>query len=304
LQLAPQFKGKSSAGFRNPGLDQRFLIEKLGLCPVSINCKKCELPLRPTQKFCPRCGSQNDWRPDELSNSEASAVTPDVLLDLTVTPPLRKPDDLYAEGVAHFRGTGGNQDHSLAIASFMNAADLGHSGAMYAVGVMYLRGLGIMANPSTGAEHLTKAATAGFSQADKLLSAIQAGADTSKFPVLPFAGPIAASSSEPPPFFKEADKSAKGLSKALKLAIAGVMAVVIVCAVAYGYDSYHTSAIEETERQQKIEAQMRDLTRRAEEERNELRTQQDALAEQRARLDAQEAESKSKGATPHEQEQQ
>lgn len=280
---------------------------------MSIACKKCELPLRPTQKFCPRCGAENDWKPDAAGSEEASpALATSENSEPTVVARVCSPDEYYAEGVAYFRGTGGTQDHSRAIASFMNAADAGHAGAMYAVGVMYLRGLGIVANSGTAAIYLKKSETAGFAQAGSLLAVLSAGEDAAKFPVLPIpmAPAPAKSKVEDAKSSSESEEVTVGMgskSKSLKLIIAGAVVLLIIGIGGYGYNSYRQEVAKESERQERAASEQKAQALKAEEESRQQeakRKEETALAEQRAKLEAQETELNAKAEALRQQEQQ
>lgn len=201
------------------------------------------------------------------------------------------------------------QDHGLAIASFMNAADVGHSGAMYAVGVMYLRGLGVVANPTTAADYLAKAQAAGFAQAGALLKALAAGEDTGKFPVLPVPKPSGASNSADRSQGNRPSESGSGAGRpgSTKWVIAAVVALLVVGGGGYGFYAYRQSVAKEAERQERMAAEQKEKAVKAEEETRQQeakRKEEAALAEQKTKLDAQEAELKAKAEALRQQEQQ
>ena len=77
------------------------------------------------------------------------------------------------QGQQHFR----NQQREQAFKSFLRAAELGHAGAMWAVGVCYADGSGVERNVTEAAKWYRKAAEKGDAKAQKSLGLCYAFGD-------------------------------------------------------------------------------------------------------------------------------
>jgi len=91
----------------------------------------------------------------------------------------------YELGVNYMLGRNGvSADLGMAIASFMNAADLNEPRGLYATGMMYLKGVGITANVETAMSYLQKSATIGYQPASAVLDALSKGNDVKAFQII------------------------------------------------------------------------------------------------------------------------
>ena len=98
--------------------------------------------------------------------------------------PVAQPD-LYLLGVNYMMGRGGvAADLGMAAASFLDAADANDPRGLYAAGMMYLKGIGVSANPETAMTYLQKSAGTGHAPSRKVLDALAQGKDVSAYPIV------------------------------------------------------------------------------------------------------------------------
>lgn len=93
--------------------------------------------------------------------------------------------DPYDRGVNYMLGRGGvAADLGMAAASFLDAADGNDPRGLYAAGMMYLKGIGVVANAETATAYLQRAASASFTPARQVLDALSQGKNVTSFPIV------------------------------------------------------------------------------------------------------------------------
>ncbi|MDB5899821.1 MAG: hypothetical protein JWP22_2178 [Ramlibacter sp.] len=92
----------------------------------------------------------------------------------------------YERGADHLLGRGGVQPNlGIAVSCFLNAAACKDARGLYSAGMMYLRGIGVMANRQLASGLLQGAASQQHPAACRVLEALRRGGDVAVFPIVP-----------------------------------------------------------------------------------------------------------------------
>lgn len=187
--------------------------------------------------------------------------------------------DPYDRGVNYMLGRGGvAADLGMAAASFLDAADGNDPRGLYAAGMMYLKGIGVVANAETATAYLQRAASTGFTPARQVLDALSQGKNVTSFPIV---APDKAPDETP------SSAIAAGANPVTpRRVLAAVAIVLVVTGIAGGsYWTYSRNQAEAAEQLRVVETQREqaeELRRTAEAEKQRLAVEAQAAKEKAA----------------------